>query len=104
MFKFSGKLKLFSIIMLILGVIGIVYGFIATPSSADEAKEVIAAHQKKAAGENPEEHTKFVDEIHEKGYAEEAMEKAQESDKAAEGDLVSKTLRQLQARPWAAIF
>jgi len=44
MYQFSGKLKLASIILILIGLLGIGYGFWKAPSTLEEAKEIIA-HQ-----------------------------------------------------------
>ena len=44
MYQFSGKLKTLSIALIILGALGIAYGFYSAPKTVEEAKEIIA-HQ-----------------------------------------------------------
>ena len=44
MYQFSGKLKTLSIILTVVGLIGIGYGFLTAPSTLEEAKEIMA-HQ-----------------------------------------------------------
>lgn len=97
MFKLSGNLKVLAVIFVVLGAIGIIYGFVATPSSTDEAKEIAKTHYQDQQEEN-----ELVDKIHESGFTEKAME-AQENSMEAEG-AVDKVMHQLQARPWAAVF
>ena len=46
MYQFSGKIKLFSIILVVVGILGIGWGFATAPSTIEEAKEIMA---KKAA-------------------------------------------------------
>lgn len=104
MFKLSGKLKLFSIIILVLGAIGIIYGFIAAPSTTAEAEDFLASHQTEVTHKDDQSKTEFVDEIHEKGFSAKAMKTEKEADSAKNETLVQKTLHQLQARPWAAVF
>ena len=43
MYKLSGKVKLISIILIVIGALGIGYGFLTAPSTIDEAKEILAA-------------------------------------------------------------
>ena len=42
MYQFSGKLKTFSIALIILGAIGIAYSFYTAPKTVEQAKEIIA--------------------------------------------------------------
>ena len=44
MYQFSGKLKTLSIILTVVGLIGIGYGFLTAPSTLEKAKEIMA-HQ-----------------------------------------------------------
>jgi len=44
MYQFSGKLKTLSIILTVVGLIGIGYSFYSAPSSIEDAKEILA-HQ-----------------------------------------------------------
>lgn len=96
MFKLSGKLKLISIIFLVLGAIGIIYGFISTPASVDEAKEIITAQQT--------EDNQFIDQLHEKGFTKRAVESTKKVDITKDETKLDKALHQLQNRPWAATF
>lgn len=98
MYKLSGKLKTFSIIFLVLGAIGIVYSFISAPSSIDEAKEIVTQQQEQ------EQKNEFVDQIHESGFSEKAME-ANDDGKYLESETyMEKALHQLKARPYAGVF
>ncbi|MDB0601279.1 quinol:cytochrome C oxidoreductase [Tenacibaculum maritimum] len=59
MYQFSGKLKTFSIALIVLGILGIGYGFLTAPKTVEEAKEIIAKQHHsdhghgKAHGETP---------------------------------------------------
>ncbi len=106
MFKLSGKLKLFSVILLVLGAIGIVYGFISTPNNVEEAKEMIATHQHvegQAAAEHAHtEKNAFIDGIQGEGFTEKAMESVESHHHGHSS--AEKDLHQLQTRPWSATF
>ena len=59
MYTFSSKLKTFALILMILGVIGIGYGFLTAPKDIQEVEKILAAdaheghHEAHAvAGEN----------------------------------------------------
>ncbi|SFZ84717.1 quinol:cytochrome C oxidoreductase [Tenacibaculum maritimum] len=51
MYQFSGKLKTLSIALMILGVLGIGYGFLTAPKTVEEAKEIIASQHHGGHGE-----------------------------------------------------
>ena len=59
MYKLSGKLKLFSIIFMVVGALGIGYGFLTAPSTTEDAKEMLASHE--AHGDD---HAAMVDTDH----------------------------------------
>lgn len=42
MYQFSGKVKMFSFILIIVGVLGIGWGFVSAPSTLEDAKEIMA--------------------------------------------------------------
>lgn len=103
MFKLSGKLKVFSIILIVLGALGIAYGFMSTPQSTEDVKEIVAAQQAK----NKEMHLKHdaeVDQLHRSGFAKKAMQSSEGADQATQESKLNKALHQLQARPYAATF
>lgn len=109
MYTLPSKLKLFSIIIMVLGLVGIAYGFLTAPKTVEDVKEIMAkqdAHH--GEGHAAEEHTaNFVDVARgEEGYSEAAMEHA--TDLKPEGHGVASheehVLHQLQTRPWSATF
>ncbi len=110
MYTFSSKLKLFSIVLIVLGLIGIVFGFLSTPKSVEDEQVVFAVQESHGAHLNHEKDkasTNFVDKVRaSEGYSEMAMEHA--TDLKKEGIGVSTheehVLHQLQARPWSATF
>ena len=44
MYTLPSKLKLFAIVFMVIGALGIVSGFLNTPSNIDEVKEMLASH------------------------------------------------------------
>lgn len=44
MYTFSNKLKTFSIVLMILGIVGIAYGFLSVPNSVEEVEQILASH------------------------------------------------------------
>ena len=57
MYQFSGKLKTFSIALMIIGALGVGYSFLTAPKTVEEAKEIIASqhdsHETTAATHAP---------------------------------------------------
>jgi len=110
MYKLSGKLKLFSIVLMVIGLVGLTYGFLNTPSTIDDVKEILAAQNSHHEGEsglseNEDAHKEgFVDQARgEEGYAKAAMEKHEaEMDNDHHGNHLEHVLHQLQAKPWSA--
>lgn len=103
MFKLSGNLKVFSIILIVLGALGIAYGFISTPSQPDDVKEIVAAQQSKNQAIEISAN-KQIDELHNSGFSKKAKEVTETEDFAKNETVLSKAVHQLQARPWAATF
>ncbi len=42
-YKFSNQIKVLSISLILIGLLGILYGFYAAPSTVEEAKEIVAS-------------------------------------------------------------
>lgn len=105
MYKLSGKIKLLSIIFMLVGILGIGYGFLTMPSNTEDVKELLAAenHHGEGHAETTEE-AGFVDQVRgEKGYAKEAM--THEKDVEMEGhgeEHLEHVLHQMRAKPWSA--
>lgn len=105
MYTLPSKLKLFSIILVVVGLIGIVYGFLTVPKTVDDVKQILSEQQAHHPNTPDKDTTNFVDTARgEIGYAEKAMANA--IDLSPEGHGVSTheehVLHQLQARPWSA--
>ena len=109
MYTLSSKLKLTAIILVIVGAIGLVYGFISTPSNEEELMELLAAD---AHGEHGSEHDEAsvqkmehgaaVETDHSEsseGHVENAHEEGEHSDAHMEH-----LLHQFQTKPWSALF
>ncbi|TVZ56109.1 quinol:cytochrome c oxidoreductase quinone-binding subunit 2 [Lutibacter sp. Hel_I_33_5] len=117
MYQFSGKLKMFSIILMILGALGIGYGFLTAPKTVEEAKEILAhqaahgAHGDSHAVENH--HEKKKEETHAHGEETHAnhVEKVKDAHAAVDSHGTSHddahaehVFNQLQNRPWSAFY
>ncbi len=108
MYTLSNKLKLGSIIFMVLGILGLAYGFIAVPSTVEEAAEIVAAeaghgeHAVPAEEEdNLADHGATKQYLEATGHAEDTQEAAAEEHGE---EHMEHLLHQLQTRPWAAIF
>lgn len=109
MYTLPSKLKLFSIILMVLGLVGIAYGFLTTPKTVDDVKMIMAEsiHGEDHAIDEPDEHTtNFIDEARgEQGYSENAMAHAKDLGEEAHGASHDEhILHQMQTRPWSATF
>ncbi|MDT0675073.1 quinol:cytochrome C oxidoreductase [Autumnicola musiva] len=117
MYTLSSKLKLTAIICMIVGAIGLVYGFIAAPDSVGEVREMLASHG--AHGETHQEEIGDeaeypqpagyeIDERTDNEMAEEQTHLSEEEEHAEAGshenDHYEHVLHQLQNRPWAALY
>jgi len=88
MYTFSNRLKIGSIILMALGLLGLGVGFVSAPSTVEEAKAMVAAQ----------------DDGHGGGHGEEASHVAA-SDEAHHDDAHDEhVLHQLQNRPWSALY
>jgi hypothetical protein len=114
MYKQSGKVKLFSIVLIVIGALGIGYGFLTTPSTTDEVKEILAAEHHGGHGNdhamadeeshhgaemNSSGHTEKHVSENEEHHGEEAHGAASEEDHHLEH-----VLHQMQTKPWSATF
>lgn len=85
MYTFSNKLKLASIILMVVGALGIGYGFLSAPSTTQEVKEILAHED--AHGDH--------------GAATHHDEAGSHGDDTAHYEHV---LHQLKNKPWAAVY
>ncbi|WP_033957598.1 hypothetical protein [Psychroserpens jangbogonensis] len=103
MYTFSSKLKTFSIVLIVLGALGVAYGFMTSHKSLDEVKEMIA-HE--AAGDHGGGHeadadTHVVADDHGDSHSEESHGEVTEN----HGDEHAKHVQhQLENRPWSALY
>jgi len=85
MYTMSSKLKLFSLALIIVGAIGLIYGFIDAPSSVEDVKEMLHAEDAAHSGEV--------------AIGSSGADEAAHADEHAEH-----VFHQLQNKPWAAIY
>ncbi|MBT8319657.1 MAG: quinol:cytochrome C oxidoreductase, partial [Gramella sp.] len=120
MYTLSSKLKLTAIIFMIVGAIGLIYGFIAAPETVEDVKEMMASEhhgEGHAADDATEIHveqlpgeTVEVEDV--QGYESEvAHTEGAEHAEAGHGEEASHEdehyehiLHQLQNKPWAALY
>ena len=107
MYTLSNKLKIGSIIFMVLGILGLAYGFITAPSTLEDAAEIMASeasHEQHVVAAEEE------DNLADHGVTEQYLETTGHEDaneahaEEHEGEHMEHLLHQLQARPWAAVF
>tara|TARA_R110000796_G_scaffold37722_4_gene95450 strand:+ start:374133 stop:375467 length:1335 start_codon:yes stop_codon:yes gene_type:complete len=96
MYTISNRLKIASIILMVVGALGIGIGFISMPGSIEDAKAMVASHGEGHGNEHAEvaTHTTMSDE-----HA--TVETHGEEHDASHDEHL---LHQLQNRPWAALY
>ena len=83
MYTFSSKLKTFSFILIILGVLGIGYGFLTAPKNIEEVEKILAANEHGGHHEEAA-HASAKAPVHEKAEAHTASEVVTENPAVAE--------------------
>jgi len=74
MYTFSSKLKTFSLILMVLGILGIGYGFLTAPKDIKEVEQILAAESHHAGGHEAAGHEAVTHEGHQAAPAAEAHE------------------------------
>ncbi len=95
MYTFSSKLKTFSFVLMFLGIVGIVYGFLSAPKTIEEV-EVILTEQHHGAHGGHDAHATA-------GHDTTDAQAKVEADKEHKAHL-EHVLHQLQNKPWAAVY
>lgn len=106
MYTLSSKLKLTAIIFIVVGAIGMIYGFISAPSSIEEVEKIIAEQEAHHGGDHGEtahvtahQSDNHHDEVeHSDAHGNQVVEESHESSHAEH------LLHQLQNKPWAATY
>ncbi|MCM4158348.1 quinol:cytochrome C oxidoreductase [Antarcticibacterium flavum] len=118
MYTLSSKLKLFSIILMAVGLIGLAIGFIVAPSTIEEVKEMVASHDghgeshaapgqiKSDLSEDPDQGLEFVPSEHEvqTGRTDDNQTQLGTNVDDHENEHYEHILHQLQNKPWAALY
>ncbi|GAA0717139.1 quinol:cytochrome C oxidoreductase [Aquimarina litoralis] len=94
MYTLSSKLRLFSIILMVVGLVGLTTGFLSTPKTIEDVKEMMAGHDAHGDGHGDTHAT--ADAHSSNGHG---------NEDAHGGDAhYEHTLHQLQNKPWAALY
>ena len=101
MYQFSGKLKTFSLALIILGALGIAFSFYSAPKTVEQAKEIIA-HQSSHGNIHGDSHHVASDDNHEVEHDEHISADSHAEHHDAKHD--EHVLHQLQNKPWAAFY
>lgn len=89
MYTFSSKLKTFSFILMLLGVLGIGYGFFSAPKTIQDVETILAAD---SHGHHDAKHDAH------------ATQKHDAKAEAEHNEHLEHVLHQLQNKPWAAVY
>jgi hypothetical protein len=99
MYTFSNKLKTFSFLLMILGAIGVGYGFMTSHKSLDEVKILLAEEASAHGSGHAEEATHSVADSHSENASPAEGEEAHQGDEHAEH-----VQHQIANRPWSALY
>ena len=91
MYTFSKRLKTFSFALMIVGLVGIAWGFFNAPSTVEEAKEIVAHN------ESHDTHATTTHTV-------EASDDAHSTEASHDASHDEHVFHQLQNRPWSALF
>ncbi|WP_396635618.1 quinol:cytochrome C oxidoreductase [Maribacter sp. R77961] len=96
MYTFSNRLKIASIVLMAVGLVGIIGGFVMSPGTVEEAKAMVASHDDVHGGDHAEEaaHPMVADDH--------GAVKTHGEEHGASHD--EHLLHQLQNKPWAALY
>ena len=101
MYTLPKKLKLFAIIFMVVGAIGMISGFLSAPDTTEEVKEMLASHDDGHGGDTAgtiDEGTP-IDDAH--GDAKETQD---DTAHGSEDEHLEHVLQQMQNRPWSALY
>lgn len=104
MYTLTSKLKLFAIICMVLGALGILAGFFTAPASTAEVKEMMASHGDDHGNGHAIEAAHDTHSDSEGTHAVSQEEHGEASAHGSEEEHLEHTLHQLQNRPWAALY
>ncbi|WP_438426557.1 quinol:cytochrome C oxidoreductase [Aquimarina macrocephali] len=94
MYTLSNRLRLFSVILMVVGLVGLIVGFGQRPGSVEEVKEMMAAHDAHGGGHGESQ-------VAESGHG----NQGHGEEDAHGGDAhYEHILHQLQNKPWASLY
>lgn len=102
MYTFSSKLRLAAIIIMVVGLLGIVYGFFSAPSTPEEAMALME-HHGEGHGEAAHGEAEHEEKIATHGEHHEAHAEAGHHD-AGHDEHAEHVLTQYKNKPWAALY
>ncbi len=103
MYTLPNKLKLFAIIFMVVGALGIIGGFLTAPSTTAEVKEMMADdHGDGHAVAHDEDMTTV--QAHDESVTSESHAAEMHGDEAHDEEHYEHVLHQLQNRPWSALY
>ncbi len=94
MYKFSKKLKTFALAIMVLGILGMAYGFLTTPKDTHEVEQILKSHESHGS-----EHQTADVKHHDQNTHAEKENHANEHE-----EHVKHVFHQMQNRPWSALF
>jgi cell division protein FtsL len=87
MYTFSNKLKTFAIALMVLGILGMAYGFLTVPKDTHEVEQLLQSHDS-----------------HSNDHKTEANSQSDNTDENDHKEHVEHVFHQMQNRPWSAFF
>jgi|TARA_B110000908_G_C10226441_1_gene438184 hypothetical protein len=104
MYKFTKNIKIFSLTLIILGALGLGYGFYSAPSSVEEAKAMVSNLHEDSHGDESLSHDIDKDEVIHKKQEDHSSSSVLDSHSSEDSSHDKHLLNQLQNRPWAALY
>ena len=104
MYKFTKNIKIFSLTLIILGALGLGYGFYSAPSSVEEAKAMVSNLHEDSHGDESLSHDIDKNEVLHKKQEDHSNSSVLDSHSSEDSSHDKHLLNQLQNRPWAALY
>ena len=104
MYKFTKNIKIFSLSLIILGALGLGYGFYSAPSSVEEAKAMVSNLHEDSHGDESLSHDIDKNEVLHKKQEDHSNSSVLDSHSSEDSSHDKHLLNQLQNRPWAALY
>jgi hypothetical protein len=104
MYKFTKNIKIFSLTLIILGALGLGYGFYSAPSSVEEANAMVSNLHEDSHGDESLSHDIDKNEVLHKKQEDHSSSSVLDSHSSEDSSHDKHLLNQLQNRPWAALY